>query len=172
MAKKCKCFICGKEFDREKEQAVIHGARRYSHYACEPDKPLAEPPIKAENPDLEKLNNYISIVYGDKANWALIKKQIKTFKDDYKYTYSGILKSLVYFYDIKKNSVDQSNGGIGIVPYVYKDAYNYYYSLFMAQQDNESKNFVTKIKEYIIKPPKPRTGTKIRLLDWSDDSEE
>jgi hypothetical protein len=47
----------------------------------------------------------------------------------YNYTYSGIHRSLEYFYEVKGNSLDKANGGIGIVPFVYQDAYNYYYSL-------------------------------------------
>ena len=118
-----------------------------------------------------QLNNYINELFKDQANWAMIKKQIKTYTNDMKYSYSGILKSLIYFYEVKNNPIDKSNGSIGIVPFVYKDAYNYYLSIFLANDQNKNITFIQKVKEYIIKPPKKR-GTKNKLLDWSEDIEE
>ena len=55
----------------------------------------------------------------------------------YDFTYSGMLKSLKWFYEIKHNDKDSSNGRIGIIPYIYKDAYDYYYNLYLAQQRNK-----------------------------------
>ena len=34
-----------------------------------------------------------------------------------------------------------SNGSIGIVPFVYKDAYNYYLSIFLANDQNKNITF-------------------------------
>ena len=67
------------------------------------------------------------------------RKQMKDFVENYHYTYSGMKKALVYFYEIKKNDISKANGGIGIIPYVYRDAYNYYYTLWLANQKNENK---------------------------------
>ena len=172
MAKKmCKCAICGIEFDRNSIQAVKHGARRYAHRDCFPEGELVPTEKSAtEDPDLIALKNYIERIYGTKANWALINKQIKKFHLENKYSYSGILKSLIYFYEVKHNSVDGSNGGIGIVEYTYDQAYQYYLAIFMAQQNNEDKTLVTKVKEFIIKPPHQR-GTKNSLLDWAEDED-
>ena len=41
---------------------------------------------------------------------------------EYNFSYSGILRTLIYFYDIRGNTIEASNGGIGIVPYVYEEA--------------------------------------------------
>ena len=166
-----KCAICGQTFDLNSIQGVRHGARRYSHYSCEPTGELVPMEIKKEDPDLVQLNNYINELFKDQANWAMIKKQIKTYTNDMKYSYSGILKSLIYFYEVKNNPIDKSNGSIGIVPFVYKDAYNYYLSIFLANDQNKNITFIQKVKEYIIQPPKKR-GTKNKLLDWSEDIEE
>ena len=165
MAKKmCKCAICGKEFDRNAVQAVRHGARRYSHWTCEPNGELVPMENKID-PELDKLNNYIIKLLGENYNAARVKKQIKDFKEQ-GMSYSGMLKSLIYFYEIKGNSKEKANGGIGIVPFVYKDAYNYYYDLFMAQQRNENKKpFIEKVREIIIKPPKVEKPVKLFDLD-------
>ena len=160
----CKCAICGKEFDRNAIQAVRHGARRYSHWTCEPDGELAPMENKID-PELDKLNNYIINLLGKDYNAARVKKQIKDFKEQ-GMSYSGILKSLIYFYEVKGNSKEKANGGIGIVPFVYKDAYNYYYDLFMAQQRNENKKlFIERVREIIIKPPKVEKPVKLFDLD-------
>ena len=172
MAKKmCKCAICGIEFDRNAIQAVRHVARRYSHQTCEPDGELVPMEGGANDPELQKLKDYIGTLFGENANWAMINKQIKKYKEETGYSYSGILKSLVYFYDVKHNSKEKANNAIGIVPFCYQDAYNYYYSLFLAQQATQDKTLITKVKEIIIKPPKMR-GTKQQFFDlgeWEDE---
>lgn len=152
------CPKCGKRFDRDKCQAVKVSARRYGHATCYPDNtdfvPLAE---NQEDPELVKLKDYINQLFGKTANWAQINRQLKIYTTENNYSYSGILKSLVYFYDVKGNSVDKSNGALGIVPFIYRDAYNYYYDLFMAQSRNEKKDIssemFTKTREITIRPP-------------------
>ena len=172
LAHYCICPKCNIKFNRDEIQAVKVSARRYGHASCYPNIKELVPMEKSpsEDPELAALKNYISEIYGNKANWALINKQIKKFHLENKYSYSGILKSLIYFYEVKHNSVDGSNGGIGIVEYTYDQAYQYYLAIFMAQQNNEDKTLVTKVKEFIIKPPHQR-GTKNSLLDWAEDED-
>lgn len=167
-----KCKICGIEFDLNQEQGVIAGARRYAHYSCYPEGelvPMVKP--KSKDEDLDELKKYIKKIYGDKANWVLINKQIKKFHTDNKYSYTGMLKSLKYFYEVKKNNVDKSNGGIGIVEYCYQDAYNYYLAIYIAQQQNEEKTFIEKVKEFVIKPPQPKKRNKMKLFNLEDENE-
>ena len=160
----CKCAICGKEFDRNAIQAVRHGARRYSHWTCEPNGELV--PMEKKDEDLQKLLEYIDILFKGQQNQAKINQSIKKFHNEFGYSYSGIQKALYYFYEIKHNSIDKANGGISIVPFVYKDAYNYYYDLFMAQQRNENKKpFIERVREIIIKPPKVEKPIKLFDLD-------
>lgn len=162
------CSICGKKFNRDVVQAVRTGARRYAHIECDPNNTDLIPLEQKEDSDLIKLKNFINELYGKEANWALINKQIKTFTLENNYSYSGILKSLIYFYRIKNNSIDKSNGGIGIVPFIYKDAYNYYYSLFSAQEQNKNidiNKITSKIKEITIKSPRIILPKKFFNLD-------
>lgn len=166
-----KCTVCGDRFDRDKVQAVKVGARRYAHYRCMPEGELAPLEVKEIDSDLVALKDYIKELLKDDYVEARVNKQIKDFQQEYGYTYSGMLKSLIYFYEVKNNPIDKSNGSIGIVPFVYKDAYNYYLSIFLANDQNKNITFIQKVKEYIIKPPKKR-GTKNKLLDWSEDIEE
>ena len=170
-----KCSICGAQFDRDKVQAVRTGARRYAHATCDPNNkdfvPLAEG--KTEDPDLTKLNDYINQLFGSSANWAQIKRQIKIYTTENKYSYSGIMKSLIYFYQVKGNSIDKANGALGIVPFVYQDAYNYYYSLFIAKNQNITKDIIditSKVKEITI--PIPTIVEKKRFFNLDDDEDE
>lgn len=137
MAHLVKCTVCGKQFDRDKIQAVKSGARRYAHYSCLPEGELV-PLVDPIDEDLLKLEQYVEQLLGEDYNPARVKKQIKDFKKQYDYSYSGMLKTLIWFYEIKGNSKDKANGGIGIIPFVYKDACNYYYSLYLAQIANEA----------------------------------
>lgn len=183
MAKKmCICAICGESFDRNSIQAVRHNGRRYSHATCEPDntdfvpmevpstpiKKKKEPKPKKVDPakeEMEKLKDYINHLYGDKANWAMIMKQIKSYQKEYNYTLNGILKSLMWFYEVKGNSPEEGRGGIGIVPYCYRDAYNYYYSIFIANQANQNKSLDVEIKEIVIPPPKARKFIRRSIIN-------
>jgi hypothetical protein len=102
---------------------------------------------------------------------ARIRKQINIYIEEYKFTYSGILKALIYFFEIKGNSIEKANGGIGIVPYVYKDAYNYYYDLWLANQKNENKaikEYIPVIKEVRITPPQ-RKIKKRNIFSFLDE---
>ena len=172
MAHLVKCSICGVQFDRDRVQAVKTGARRYAHASCDPNNTDLVPLVikEEEDEDLKKLKDYIANKYGDKANWALINKQIKKFYTDNKFSYSGMLKSLVYFYDVQHNSIDKSNGGIGIIEYTYQAAYQYYYSLFMIQSQNANKdidNFTVKVKEVTI--PLPHVITHKKFFNSHDE---
>lgn len=177
------CSICGERFDRDKIQAVRTGARRYAHASCDPNntdlvplivketKPKKEP--TKEQQDMKALKAYINEIYGKTANWVLITKQIKEYQKEYQYSLSGILKTLMWFYGIKGNSPEKSNGGIGIVPFAYKDAFNYYYDLFVAQSLNENvnvKELTERVKEVTIPPPAVKI--KKRFFNLDDNEEE
>lgn len=164
------CSVCREKFDRDKVQAVKSGARRYAHHTCMPDGELV--PLPQVDAELVKLIEYTQQLLGKEYNAARVKKQIKDFKDEYGYSYSGMLKSLVYFYEVKGNSKDKANGGIGIVPYIYNDAYNYYLNLFLANQQNinkDVKSYTSKVKEITIKAPIIEFSKK--LFNFDDDDE-
>ena len=166
MAHLVKCSVCGVQFDRDKIQAVKSSARRYAHHTCLPSGELV--PLPQVDEELTKLIEYTQQLLGKDYNAARVKKQIKDFKEEYGYSYSGMLKSLVYFYEVKGNSKDKANGGIGIVPFIYNDAYNYYLNLFLANQQNinkDVKSFTSKVKEITIKVPRLEFSKKLFKLE-------
>ena len=105
---------------------------------------------------------------------AAINKNIKRYREEYNYTYSGIHKALIYFFEIKGNSIKKANGNIGIVPYVYKDAFNYYYSIWEANQKNETKKIEDYLQEeHVITIQSPQRKIKQRkLFTFLDEDEE
>ena len=130
--------------------------------------------MNKEDLDKMKLEQYINkLLHTDYVD-PRIQKQIKNYIKEYNFTYSGILKSLVYFYEVKQNPVEKSNDGIGIVPWVYKQAFNYYYAIWLAQQKNTDKtveNYIPKETEIIIPRPKPKPHKK-HLFSFLDDKED
>ena len=137
MAKKhiVKCPVCGKTFDRDIVPCHQDG-RRYMHMGCWAEH---EANKTQDEKDREALEEYIKGLFKLGTLDQKIQKQINTFHDQYHYTYTGIKKSLVYHYEVKKGDIKQANGGIGIVPYVYEQARLYYYNIFLAQQVNQEK---------------------------------
>ena len=144
--------------------------RRYAHKECsmsEDEKKLQE------NKDREELYDYIMKLFNISFVDPKIQKKIKKYIEENNYTYTGIKKALVYCFEIKGNSVEKANGGIGIVPYVYTQAYNYYYSLWLAQQKNEDKvvqEYIPKVKEIVIPIPE-KNPRKRKLFSFLDDEE-
>ena len=75
-------------------------------------------------------------------------------------------------YDLNKGDeyIDKANGGIGIVPYVYEDARNYYTAIFAAQERSQAKpieQWQPKVIEVHIPPPvsKPIKSSRFAFLD-------
>ena len=130
--------------------------------------------MNKEDLDKMKLEQYINKLFHTDYVDPRIQKQIKNYIKEYNFTYSGILKSLVYFYEVKQNPVEKSNDGIGIVPWVYKQAFNYYYAIWLAQQKNTNKtveNYIPKETEIIIPRPKPKPHKK-HLFSFLDDKQD
>lgn len=170
-----KCFYCGETFDANSVPFVMVNSRRYAHLSCQNDKLASE--TKQEK-DKRILEEYIKKLFGYKTIPPRITKQIQTYVHDleHNYTYFGIYKTLKYFFEIKKNSLEKANGGIGIVPYVYDEAYTYWRAIWEAQQKNEDvdlKEFVLPVREIHIYPPQrqPMKHTR-KLFTFLDEGEE
>ena len=165
------CVYCKKRFDRDKIECVQVSAKRYAHKECS----MSENEKRTqEEKDKQELEEYIMKLFKTSYVEPRVQKQIKQYREEYNYTYSGIRKALVYFFEVKGNSVEKANGGIGIVPYVYQNAYNYYLALWQAQQKNQDKvlnDYVPRVKEIVI--PRPQRKVKKReLFTFLDEEKE
>lgn len=148
-----KCLYCGQSFDRNSEPFVKPKGNRYAHTACHEQ---AQSHKTQEERDYDDLVEYIKQLLGNPIN-PRVWKQLKEYVEIYQYTYSGINKTLKWWYEIRGNSIEKANGGIGIVPYVYDQACQYYYALYLAAIANEDKDIEhmqVKVREFVIEPPR------------------
>lgn len=155
MAHKCKCYYCKVEFDRDKEPWDQVSNMRYAHKSCAEKFKIKKSKLEQ---DYDELVSYIEKLFGIGTVNAKISKQIKDYRELYGYTYEGMYATLQYWYEIKKAPLDKANGGIGIVPYIYEQAKEYYTKIDAANSINESiKNYKSKVIEIFIQPPQPET---------------
>lgn len=163
------CIYCKKIMSKKKDADCIQVDNgKYAHKKCQ------ELEDKREKTDLEKLEAYIKQLFGTSYISPRIRKQINQYTNEFNYSYSGIHKALQYFYEIKGHDIEKANGSIGIVPHIYKDAYNYHYNLWLAQQKNKDiqiQLYEPKVKEIVI--PRPQRKIKKRpLFTFLDEEEE
>lgn len=108
-----------------------------------------------ESKQKRSLISYIEELFGEKTN-AKTYTQIKNLMRDYPYfTYVGLEQSIRFFYEIKENPI--TNQGLGIVPYVYDQAQEYFKNLGEVQSHNASISNVNELyahKKVRIAPPK------------------
>ena len=165
-----KCPICGKSFDRE-TTAYHQDGRRYLHIECWARQEASK---TQDDKDREALEQYILELFKLNVLTPKIKRQIESFHGEYGYTYTGIKKALIYQFEVKKGDIKQANGGIGIVPYVYEQAREYYYQIWLANTANMGKNlrdYLPKTKEVVITVPKRQRRNLFPILEESENDE-
>lgn len=161
-----KCPYCSVTFDTMAEPYVTMG-RRYAHKACWEEHNAKVP---QEQRDYDNLIQYLKDLFGMNPS-PLILRQIREYKKDYNYSYTGIMKTLQWWYNVQKKPLGDTNTGIAIVPYIYQDASSYYYNLYLAATLNEEieiKSPESKIKEITIIQPKANPKM-ITLFDLGED---
>lgn len=161
------CIYCKKPLSKKDDDCIKIDEKKFAHSLCVEKEKLRE------RSDKEKLEDYIKELFNISYIEPRVKNQIKKFIEEYDYTYSGMHKALYYFYEIKNGDKSKANNGIGIIPYVYKDAYNYFYNLWLIQQKNQGiqpELCQPKIKEVTI--PRPERKVKKRsLFEFLDEEE-
>ena len=160
-----KCLYCGQQFDRLSEPNKKIG-RRYAHQHCY--EAQSKENIQ-EQQDIHDFWQYIKELYGSDYDYPSISKQVESYIKNYNFTYSGMLKSLKWFYEVKHNDKENSNGRVGIIPYIYKDARDYYYQLYLAKERNKGiSNYRVTTKEIVIASPRVYIAPP-KLFDLGDD---
>lgn len=87
--------------------------------------------------DRKELIKYVAKLFGFKNEekpGPKINSQLKLFITKYPFTYKGILRALTYHFEVKNGSKNKADEGIGIVPYVYEEAQEYYNKLTNKQE--------------------------------------
>lgn len=175
MAHQVICKYCGQKFDRDKEPFIEVSIRRYAHKTCYEKMnggSAAPTPQQSEEQDLKNLEKYIMKLFNENYINVKIRKQIMDYRKTYGYTYSGILKTLQWWFEIKGSSIESANEGIGIVPYVYNQACEYFYCLYLAELANESfKNYKPTTVEIKIKSPRAEKQSKRKFKLMENDND-
>lgn len=152
-AHKVKCYYCGEIFDTNKEEYVMPNSRRYAHKKCAEDENSEQKKIiDARDKLYEYVAKLLNLDFVGPKNILLIEQYIKK----YNYSYGGMLKTLIYCYEIKNKNMDKEKC-MAMIPYCYEDARKYYHDLRLIQQNNASKNikdYIGKEKEIVIPIPK------------------
>lgn len=148
-----KCPYCGRLFYREDVDFVQIG-RRYAHREC------------YEN--ATKIHDLMQHLLGETYSRTKIESQIKSMVEKEGYSLLAIYNTLIYWYEIKKASIEKANGGIGIVPYIYPE-----YIKYVQQQENialinKGKNIKDFIKEEKIVIGKAQPITRPRHVKFYD----
>lgn len=169
-----KCPICEKKFDREKEPYYIIG-KRYAHgggtceaIAKEREAQRLEDEVERtkETYHRKELIDYIMLLQETDRPHGLALKNMKDFREQ-GYTYQGMKSTLYYFHEIKENPV--LGTGIGIIPYVYEEAIDFFTRKVKSNKSYETllekgQEVVTKRAEPIIIQTQFDRGKKTREI--------
>lgn len=165
------CLYCKKRFNRDKEPTKKVSERRYAHIKCY-EEHVAN--MTQEEKDEIAFYEYVKNLFGKEYNYLVTKKLAERYIKENKYTYSGMLKTLKWYYEKERNSIEKSNGTIGIIPYIYQKALTYYYNLYKAQLINKEKdisNFI-QTKERVINIESPRVYVRLPHMWFEEDGDE
>ncbi len=138
------CRVCKQKFDKSKLKEdvdwVMPSRNWYYHKKCYND-------WKRVNTNDE--TNWVGLIYDFLAHdlkvsydYYMCEAQRKKFVNSKKYTNKGIYFTLKYFYEIKKGDWEKSNGGIGIIPYVYSESVEYW-----VRQEQQSRGVMAEIEK-------------------------
>ena len=173
-----KCRICGKEFDTNTEPTFQKG-RWYAHQSCYDEREAAK---TQEEKDFDNLMEYCSQLYGRLFDFPRTMKLAKSYHEKNNLSYSGMIRTMQYVYEIQKEPIEKGNGSIGIVPYKYDEAYRYFYSIWEANQraKHDAPKILEKYEPKVIRIsiPVPERKTKKKSsfsfldLDKEDNNEQ
>lgn len=148
MARNWTCRICGKPIpvNADPSTYVLQG-RFHLHPEC-----------ANSTKDKDEFFHYCQKLFGDNFDFVKINRLAEGYIKTYKYTWSGMHGSLVYFYDIQKHPIEQSNYSIGIIPYIYNDARKYYQHIEESKKKNAETEYKPKTK--VVSIPVPEVSTR------------
>ena len=147
------CRICGQTIDEKKEIKDVDWMlrpgreRSYVHVKCyETSERCLQERELVNNKELKMNNNswkdaivqYFERVLHISIDFSRFTKMWNSYlKQGFKA--KGMYYALRYFYDVKKNDPEKANHSIGIIPYCYEDARNYWSEIEVAQPGTMEK---------------------------------
>lgn len=148
------CSICNSKFDKNTTEWVKTGAYTYAHKSCIEQQDFKKTP---EERDYDLLIRYVNKQFNTDTISEKMRRQISDYHKTYNYTYSGMLKTLMYWFEVQKKNVADCHFSLGIIPYIYDDAYRFYYNIYETNclnADIEIKKLYNIRREVVIKAPR------------------
>ncbi|MGL6184740.1 MAG: hypothetical protein ACRC1T_05110 [Clostridium chrysemydis] len=155
-----KCPKCGTK--NEKENTVKHGRGYYCQECFE------------DVGEYKELISTICEIYNIEAPTIQMVSQVKDYKDKYNFTNSGMKYTLKYYYEILENKV-KDNVGLGIVPYFYDRAKQYYKNRFILEEKADEFINEERLKKFKVVRSNKKDFERKELniaIDWSEVNEE
>lgn len=163
------CRFCKKKFDTNTTDYIMPKERFYYHTECYKEEQDSK---TKEEKDVEEFYNCMKEIFGE-YNYVVTKKLANKYISENGYTYSGMTKALRWYYQIQNNPIEKANGTIGLLPYFYNDAKNYYHKIYLAELANKEKNLKEYIpKEKVIEIMNPQIYIKPLKLFFSEEDNE
>ena len=151
------CRICKKYFDTDilsPDEWIMPSKNYYYHAKCYQDWKDTTT-NKADDDWSMLIYDFLARDLKVSYNYHMCEAQRQKFIKENKCTNKGIYFTLKYFYEVKHNSWDKGNGGIGIVPYVYKEATEYW-----TDQEWKKHGFMQAIEQQIFE----RSGRAVKKI--------
>lgn len=154
------CCVCKEEFNRL-DPNLIEGIdwispvnRKYYHKKCYDDFAKKKGLIGEEGLEMEAeasvwrsaVEDFLQRDLKISINWPKFNQQWKKLVEKDGRTPKGIYFTLKYFYEVERNSTQKSEGGIGIVSWVYEEATEYW-----GKRNQIDKGIVARLEEQIKK---------------------
>ena len=170
------CRICKLDIDRNVEienvDWVMPSKNWFYHKKCYDDWAIKKNDVHSKADEelwFSALWDYLTKDMKIGLDYTKVKSQWDNFIKKGN-TPKGMYFSIRYFYEVKKNPLPADTMTIGIVEWIYQDAYNYYYNLWHAQQLNKDKDigsYIPQVKEVTISSPE-RKIKKRKLFSFLD----
>lgn len=111
---------------------------------------------------MQELYSYICEIYKIKFPTGWMMKQIKEYKEKRNYTYKGMELTLRFIYEVEnKYLLDASETGLGLIPYYYEKAKQYYINLQKIKKSVEKIEIHNEPEVIYLKPPTKKRKKKM-----------
>ena len=157
-SKEFMCEFCHKGIPKGLE--VPLPGDRYAHTECYSQDQ------QSEKSDYDKLFEYIMKLYNESFVNPAKQKSIQKMMEEFGFTYSGIHGTLVYIYEILRKNPTDSNY-LGIVPYYYIKAKEYYAKMAKVKTINSKKDIENYKPKQIIVKSKERNRQSVKETKFS-----
>lgn len=145
------CRTCGKEINRMLELEdidwIMPSKNFYYHIDCYNKWAKKNDDIHAKATDEEwyqSLLYYLNHIVKAPINYSKLTSQWKNFLNQKTKTAKGVYMAVRYFYEVQKGDKNKSQGGIGIVSYIYEDSCKYW-----REREEREAGICSRIEEQI-----------------------